>query len=121
MRIACVGGGPAGLYASVLLKLRDSGHDVCVYERNEASTAPGWGVTFSVDLLHQLYRGDPASATQIQDSVICWHEQALQIRGSRNVLRGGDVYNISRARLLEILVTRAQDLLDGPGRCSAIR
>jgi 2-polyprenyl-6-methoxyphenol hydroxylase-like FAD-dependent oxidoreductase len=110
VRIACVGGGPAGLYASVLLKLRDSGHDVCVYERNDVSTAPGWGVTFSVDLLHRLYRGDPASATQIQDSVISWQEQALHIRGSRNVLRGGDVYNISRARLLEILATRAQDL-----------
>src|SRR5215469_2899007 len=110
VRIACVGGGPAGLYASVLLKLRDPGHDVCVYERNEASTAPGWGVTFSVDLLHRLYRGDPASATQIQDSVLSWQEQTLQIRGARNVLRGGDVYNISRARLLEILVTRARDL-----------
>jgi len=31
VRIACVGGGPAGLYAAVLLKLRDPGHDIRVY------------------------------------------------------------------------------------------
>ena len=90
------------------MKLRDPGHDVCVYERNAADTAPGWGVTFSVDLLRRLYRGDPESARQIRDSVICWREQVLEIRGARDVLRGGDVYNISRARLLEILTTRAR-------------
>ena len=110
MRIACVGGGPAGLYASVLMKLHDSGHDVCVYERNEARTAPGWGVTFSVDLLQRLYRGDPVSARQVQDSVIRWREQVLRIRGEQNVLRGGDVYNISRVQLLRILAKRALDL-----------
>ena len=110
MRIACVGGGPAGLYASVLMKLRDPGRDVCVYERNAADTAPGWGVTFSEDLLRELHRSDPESARQIHDTVICWHEQVLAIRGARDVLRGGEVYNISRAGLLEILTTRARDL-----------
>ena len=110
MRIACVGGGPAGLYASVLMKLRDPGHDVCVYERNAADTAPGWGVTFSEDLLRELHRSDPESARQIHEAVICWHEQVLEIRGARDVLHGGEVYNISRARLLEILSTRARDL-----------
>lgn len=110
MRIACVGGGPAGLYASVLIKLRDASHDVCVYERNAADTAPGWGVTFSADLLREMYRGDEESARQIHEAVICWHEQVLQIRGARDVLRGGDVYNITRARLLEILAVRARDL-----------
>lgn len=110
MRIACVGGGPAGLYSSVLMKLRDPGHDVCVYERNSADTAPGWGVTFSEDLLRELRRSDPESARQIREAVICWQEQVLEIRGARDVLRGGEVYNISRARLLEILTTRARDL-----------
>jgi 2-polyprenyl-6-methoxyphenol hydroxylase-like FAD-dependent oxidoreductase len=110
VRIACVGGGPAGLYVSVLMKLRDPGHDVCVYERNPADTAPGWGVTFSEDLLRELHRGDPESASQIREAVICWREQVLEIRGARDVLHGGEVYNISRARLLEILATRARDL-----------
>lgn len=78
MRIACVGGGPAGLYSSVLMKLRDPGHDICVYERNSADTAPGWGVTFSEDLLRELRRSDPESARQIREAVICWQEQVLR-------------------------------------------
>lgn len=110
MRIACVGGGPAGLYASVLMKLHDPGRDVCVYERNEARTAPGWGVTFSVDLLQRLYDSDPVSARQVQESVISWQEQVLRIRGEEDVLRGGDVYNISRVQLLRLLAERARDL-----------
>ena len=58
----------AGLYSSVLMKLRDPGHDVCVYERNSADTAPGWGVTFSEDLLRELRRSDPESARQIREA-----------------------------------------------------
>ena len=77
MRIGCVGGGSAGLYSSVLVKLRDPGHDVCVYERNGADTAPGWGVTFNKELPRELR---------------------------------GEVYNISRTQLLEILATWARDL-----------
>jgi flavin-dependent dehydrogenase len=67
-------------------------------------------VTFSEDLLRELRRSDPESAWQIREAVICWQEQVLEIRGARDVLRGGEVYNISRARLLEILTTRARDL-----------
>jgi len=34
MRIGCIGGGPAGLYFSILMKLADSRHDITVIERN---------------------------------------------------------------------------------------
>jgi flavin-dependent dehydrogenase len=56
------------------------------------------------------WRATPEPARQIREAVICWQEQVLEIRGARDVLRGGEVYNISRARLLEILTTRARDL-----------
>ena len=51
MRIACVGGGPAGLYFALLMKLRDPGYDITVLERNTADSAQGWGVTLGRDLL----------------------------------------------------------------------
>ncbi len=51
MKIACAGGGPAGLYFALLMKLRDPGHDVTIFERNAAGSANGWGVTFGDDLL----------------------------------------------------------------------
>lgn len=34
MKLAIVGGGPAGLYLSILLKRQDPAHEVTVYERN---------------------------------------------------------------------------------------
>ena len=50
MKIACVGAGPAGLYFSILMKLRDPGHDITVFERSKATSAAGWGVTFGPEI-----------------------------------------------------------------------
>jgi anthraniloyl-CoA monooxygenase len=36
MRVACLGGGPAGLYFAISMKLRDPAHEVVVIERNRA-------------------------------------------------------------------------------------
>ena len=42
MKIVCVGGGPAGLYFALLMKLSDPRHDVVVYERNPPDVTHGW-------------------------------------------------------------------------------
>ena len=34
MRIACLGGGPAGLYFAISMKLRDPAHEIDLFERN---------------------------------------------------------------------------------------
>ena len=36
MRIACLGGGPAGLYFAISMKLRDPRHQIDLLERNRA-------------------------------------------------------------------------------------
>ena len=36
MRVACLGGGPAGLYFGISMKLRDPDSEVIVFERNRA-------------------------------------------------------------------------------------
>ena len=43
MRIACIGGGPAGLYFAISAKMRDAGHDITVYERDPRGATYGWG------------------------------------------------------------------------------
>jgi len=54
MRIACLGGGPAGLYFAISAKLRDPGHDIHVFERNRAGETFGWGVVFSDQTMANL-------------------------------------------------------------------
>jgi anthraniloyl-CoA monooxygenase len=47
MKVAVVGGGPAGLYFSLLMKKHDPRHRIRVYEQNPQDATYGWGVVFS--------------------------------------------------------------------------
>jgi anthraniloyl-CoA monooxygenase len=109
VKIVCAGGGPAGLYFAILMKLCDIGHDVTVIERNPAGVTYGWGIVFWDSLLDSLYRSDPASAKAIRDSALQWHDHQVHIRGERAHL-GGYGFSMGRKRLLDILVQRATDL-----------
>ena len=110
MKIACVGGGPAGLYLSILMKLCDSGHDITVFERNDTNSTSGWGVTFGRRLLRTLYDQDPTSARAIEAAAFIWRDQVTHIRGDAIVAPGEGTFNVSRRRLLDILGTRAREL-----------
>jgi 2-polyprenyl-6-methoxyphenol hydroxylase-like FAD-dependent oxidoreductase len=110
VKIACVGGGPAGLYLSMLMKLRDPEHYVVVFERNENNSASGWGVTFGQGLLRRLYDQDPDSAREIEAAAFLWSDQVTHIHGEQLVAPGSDAYNITRRRMLDILANRALDL-----------
>jgi anthraniloyl-CoA monooxygenase len=109
MRIVCAGGGPAGLYFSILMKLRDPRHDVTVVERNPAGVTYGWGVVFWDDLLEKLYRSDSLSAGEIHEAAVQWHDQEVCVKDERAHL-GGYGFAMSRKRLLHILVRRATSL-----------
>jgi 2-polyprenyl-6-methoxyphenol hydroxylase-like FAD-dependent oxidoreductase len=110
MRIACVRGGPAGLYFALLMKLRDPGHDITVFERNTADSTQGWGVTFGHDLLKELHRSDPESAQEIDQAAFRQFDQVVDIHGKQVPHGGGGGYGISRQRLLDILADRAKGL-----------
>jgi 2-polyprenyl-6-methoxyphenol hydroxylase-like FAD-dependent oxidoreductase len=107
VRIACVGGGPAGLYFALLMKLREPQHDVTVFERSTPSAARGWGVVFWDDLMQQLYSADPESAREIDQAAFRWNRQVVDVRGTQVVSPVGRGYGIRRQRLLDILVYRA--------------
>ena len=62
MKIACLGGGPAGLYFAISMKLRDAAHDITVFERNRPDDTFGWGVVLSDETFDNLANNDPLSA-----------------------------------------------------------
>jgi len=110
MRIACLGGGPAGLYFAISMKLSDAAHEVVVVERNRPSDTFGWGVVLSDETLDNLAANDPASAAEIRSSFAYWDDIAVHYRGAATVSTGHGFCGIGRKRLLEILQARARAL-----------
>ena len=111
MRIACAGGGPAGLYFAVLMKLWQPETEVTVFERNAAGVTHGWGVIWEREFLDRLARLDPESAAEIERNSTRWRDQVISFRGVRDV--DGDnqrTYAVSRQRFVDILAARADRL-----------
>ncbi|WP_373945957.1 bifunctional salicylyl-CoA 5-hydroxylase/oxidoreductase [Paracoccus marcusii] len=110
MKILCLGGGPAGLYFAISMKLHDPSHDVTVLERNGAGDTFGWGVVLSDDALSRLQKNDPPSAQAIRDHFIYWDDIAVIREGHRQVSGGHGFAGIGRRQLLILLQERARDL-----------
>ena len=110
MKIACLGGGPAGLYFAISVKLRDPNHDVTVIERNKADDTFGWGVVLSDDALENMQQNDPVSTQSIRDHFAYWDDIALIHKGQRQVSGGHGFAGIGRKQMLIILQARAREL-----------
>ncbi len=110
MRILCLGGGPAGLYFALLMKLQDPEHVVTVVERNRPFDTFGWGVVLSDQTLGNLRTADPVSAQLIGNAFNHWDDVEMFFKG-RSVRSGGHGFcGIGRKRLLNILQERCIEL-----------
>lgn len=88
MKIACLGGGPAGLYFAISAKLRNPDHDIQVFERNKADDTFGWGVVLSDETLDNLAQNDPVSAERIREHFAYWDDIAVVHNGVRTTSTG---------------------------------
>ena len=110
MKIACVGGGPAGLFFALLIKKHFPDFEVIVFERNRPDDTYGWGVVFSDQTLGNLADADFPTYTRIKESFRHWDEIEVRFRG-RVIRSGGHGFaGISRVKLLKILQDRCSSL-----------
>ena len=110
MKIVCLGGGPAGLYLSISMKLRNPEHQIDVYERNRPGDTFGWGVVFSDQTLENLQANDPASAATIKDEFIHWDMIDCFVNGEVERSGGHGFIGLGRKRMLQLLYDRANEL-----------
>jgi anthraniloyl-CoA monooxygenase len=110
MRIVTLGGGPAGLYFSLLMKKADPSHHISVIERNPPDATYGWGVVFSEETLGALRDADRPTFDEITETFATWNAIDVRYRGQTIRSRGHAFSAIARKRLLQILQRRCMDL-----------
>lgn len=110
MRLASVGGGPGGLFFSILTKKADPSREVVVYERNAPDATFGFGVVFSDRTLDNLEDADAETYGALMASGARWTDIEVRHRG-RSIRCGGNGFSaISRKQLLLVLQERAREL-----------
>src|SRR5246500_4694297 len=110
MKIAIIGGGPAGLYAAVALAKQRPEAEITVYERNRADDTFGFGVVFSDATLDNFEKYDAPSYRRITREFAYWDDIAVYFRGTVHRVGGNGFCGCSRRKLLLILQERAREL-----------
>ena len=110
MRITTIGGGPAGLYFSILAKRRFPDWSIRVVERNRPLDTFGWGVVFSDATLDNLRAADEPTQRAITDSFAHWDDIDVHFKGHTITSGGHGFSGIARKRLLQILQERAAEV-----------
>ncbi len=107
MKIVSVGGGPAGLYFGILMKLADPAHEIEVFERHRPQDTFGFGVVFSDATLEELADADPPSYAAITRGFHHWDDIDIHYRGEVLSSTGHGFSGLARTELLEILGERS--------------
>ncbi len=110
MKIACIGGGPAGLYLGILVKRVAPEHEVVVFERERPAETFGFGVVFSDATLGNLAAADPETHAAITKKFARWDDIEVHVGGEVLRSTGHGFCGLERKTLLQILQMRAQEL-----------
>ena len=110
MRIAIIGGGPAGLYFAILMQRDFPEARITVVERNRADDTFGFGVVFSDATLDAFAAADAPSYRAITESFAYWDDISIHAKGAEHRIGGNGFCGCSRRTLLLLLQQRARQL-----------
>ncbi len=110
MRVACVGGGPGGVFFAALVKEISPEQEVVVFERNKADDTFGFGVVFSDATLSNLGDADPVLRERLSRTGQMWDTIEVRLKGETLRCGGNGMAAISRKELLKLLYIRAAEV-----------
>lgn len=109
LKITVVGGGPGGLYFSILTKKAMPHCQIDVYERNKPDDSFGFGVVFSDETLGEFLKRDMQSYELIRSKFAYWDDIIIARDGQEVSSAGNGFCGCSRKTLLQLLHQRCQE------------
>lgn len=109
MKISVIGGGPGGLYFSILTKKAMPNWEINVYERNKPDDSFGFGVVFSDETLGEFLKRDMQSYELIRSNFAYWDDIVVAKDGEKVHTSGNGFCGCSRKTLLKLLHQRCQE------------
>lgn len=111
MKIAVIGGGPAGLYFARLIKRLRKGDEVIVLEQNPHDATYGFGVTLGGSARERMRRVDEEVHDRLADVMLFNNQQIIRLDDEEVLLEyaasGGA---IARLQLLNVLQQASEDV-----------
>ena len=109
MKIVVIGGGPGGLYFSILTKKAMPHCQIDVYERNKPDDSFGFGVVFSDETLGEFLKRDMKSYELIRSKFAYWDDIIVARDGQEVSIAGNGFCGCSRKTLLQLLQQRCRE------------
>ena len=109
MKIAVIGGGPGGLYFSILTKKAMPHCQIDIYERNKSDDSFGFGVVFSDETLGEFLKRDMQSYELIRSKFAYWDDIIIARDGQTVNIAGNGFCGCSRKTLLQLLQQRCTE------------
>ncbi len=106
MKITVIGGGPGGLYFSILTKKAMPNCQIDIYERNKPDDSFGFGVVFSDETLGEFLKRDMQSYELIRSKFAYWDDIIIARDGESVNIAGNGFCGCSRKTLLQLLQQR---------------
>ncbi|WP_396148005.1 bifunctional salicylyl-CoA 5-hydroxylase/oxidoreductase [Flavobacterium sp.] len=106
MKITVIGGGPGGLYFSILTKKAMPHCQIDIYERNKPHDSFGFGVVFSDETLGEFLKRDMKSYELIRSKFAYWDDIIIARDGESVTIAGNGFCGCSRKTLLQLLQQR---------------